>query len=101
MIVVRFRVESRPDQTDQVLAAFRKVVGPSRAVEGVVSFDIGQDVSDPNSFIATEVFEDRAALERQESLPEVAETLSVLEQALAAPPEATIYNVSSSEPWGE
>jgi quinol monooxygenase YgiN len=101
MIVVRFRVESRPDQTDQVLAAFRKVVGPSRAVEGVVSFDIGQDVSDPNSFIATEVFEDRAALERQESLPEVAETLGVLEQALAAPPEATIYNVSSSEPWGE
>lgn len=99
MIVVRFRVQCRPEKAEEVLAVFREVVAPSRAVAGI-SFDIGRDVADSNAFIATEVFEDRAALQRQESLPEVAKTLGVLEHALAAAPEATIFYVSSSEPWG-
>ena len=81
-------------------AAFEEVIAPSRAVEGVISFDIARDVADPDSFIATEVFEDQAALERQESLPEVKKTLGVLEESLATEPEATIFHVSSSEPWG-
>jgi hypothetical protein len=46
------------------------------------------------------VFEDREALERQESLPEVQRTIGLLENLLAAEPEATIFHVSSSEPWG-
>lgn len=82
------------------MAAFREVISPSRAVEGVISFDIALDLSDPNSFIATEVFEDRVALERQESLAEVQKVIGGLEEMIAAPPEATIFNVSSSEPWG-
>lgn len=100
MIVVRFKVQCRPGRAEQVMAAFKEVIGPSRKVDGVVNFDIGRDVADPNSFIATEVFDDRAALERQESLPEVAKTLAILEESLAAEPEATIFHVSSSEPWG-
>jgi quinol monooxygenase YgiN len=47
------------------------------------------------------VFADRAALERQESLPEVKSVIELLPDVLAAEPEATIYNVSSAEPWGE
>lgn len=100
MIVVRFKVQCQPGKSDQVMAAFQEVIPPSRAVGGVVSFDIGRDVGDPDAFIATEVFEDRAALERQESLPEVAKVLGILEESLASEPEATIFNVSSSEPWG-
>jgi quinol monooxygenase YgiN len=80
------------------MAAFQEVIAPSRAVDGVVSFDIGRDVADPDSFIATEVFEDRAALDRQESLPEVEKTIALLGESLVAPPEATIFHVSSSEP---
>lgn len=101
MIVVRFKVQCQPDKTEQVMAAFKDVIAPSRAVDGVISFDIGQDVANPDSFIATEVLADRAALERQESLPEVAKTLGILEQSLLAAPEATIFHVSSSEPWGD
>ncbi len=100
MIVVRFKVQCHPGKADQVLAAFARAVAPSRGVEGVISFDIGRDVLDPDAFIATEVFEDRAALDRQESLPEVAEVLGVLGDSLAAAPEATIFHVSSSEPHG-
>jgi quinol monooxygenase YgiN len=100
MIVVRFKVQCRPDETDQVMAVLAKVIPPSRALEGVVSFDIGRDLADPNSFVATEVFEDRAALDRQESLPEVGAALAVLGESLVAEPEATIFHVSSSEPHG-
>lgn len=101
MIVVRFKVHCQPGKSEQVMAAFKEVIPPSRAVAGVISFDIGRDVVDPDAFIATEVFEDRAALERQESLPEVAKALGILEESLATEPEATIFNVSSSEPWGD
>lgn len=100
MIVVRFKVQCQPEKTEQVKSAFEEVIAASRAVDGVISFDIARDLANPDSFIATEVFEDRAALERQESLPEVAKTLAVLDQSLASEPEATVFHVSSSEPWG-
>ncbi len=100
MIVVRFKVQCQPDKTEHVIAAFREAIAPSRTVEGVISFDIARDLADPNSFIATEVFEDRAALDRQESLPQVGKVLAVLGESLAAAPEATIYHVSSAEPHG-
>ena len=63
-----------------------------------MQFDIGRDITDPNSIIATEVFEDQAARERQESLPEVARVMELLPNALAAPPEATQYEVASAVP---
>ncbi|MCV2489415.1 antibiotic biosynthesis monooxygenase [Geodermatophilus sp. YIM 151500] len=101
MIVVRFRVTCQPDRTDDVRRVLEDVVAPSRQVDGVVSFDIGRDVSDPDVFIATEVFDDRAALDRQESLAEVASAMSVLEKSLVGPPEATVYHVSRAEPYGD
>ena len=100
MIICRFRVEIQSDKVDEMQTAFEAVVAPSRKVAGVVSFDIGRDVSDPNAFIATEVFEDRDALDRQEQLPEVKRALEVLETAAAGAPEATIFHVESSEPYG-
>ena len=42
MIVVRFKAKCKPEKTEQAAAAFEAVVAPSRAVEGVVSFDIGR-----------------------------------------------------------
>lgn len=99
MIIVRFRVQCQAGKADEVMAALAAVVPPSRALDGVLSFDVGRDVVDPDVFIATEIFEDRAALERQESLPEVAAALGVLERSLAAEPDATIFDVSRSEAW--
>jgi quinol monooxygenase YgiN len=100
MIVVRFKMQCRPESTGQVMEALQGVLAASRRLDGVTFFDIARDIGDDNCFIATEVFEDRAALERQESLPEVAKALQVLEASLAEEPEATIYHISSAEPWG-
>ena len=100
MIVVRFKVQCQPGKTERALAAFTEVIAPSRAVEGVVSFDIARDLANPDAIIAVEVFEDRAALERQESLPAVQRIIRLLGEWVAGPPEATIFHVSASEPHG-
>jgi quinol monooxygenase YgiN len=100
MIVVRFKMKCKPEKTEQAEATLLAVIAPSRLVDGAISFDIARDINDPNSFIATEVFTDRAALERQESIPEVQEAIGLLPDLLAGEPEATIFSVSSSEPWG-
>ena len=97
MIVVRFKVRCQPEKTEQAMAAFRDMIAPSRNADGVINFDIGRDLSDPDSFVAVEVFEDRAALERQESLPEVQKVIGLLGEMLVAEPEETIFHVSSSE----
>jgi quinol monooxygenase YgiN len=100
MIVVRFKVRCLPEKAAEAMASFRDVIAPSRATQGVVSFDLGQDLADPNSFFAIEVFEDRAALERQEALEQVQKTIGLLGELVAEDPEATIFHISSSEPWG-
>jgi quinol monooxygenase YgiN len=98
MLVLRFKVHCRPDKTNEALEAFKAVIAPAREVDGVISFDIARDLADPNSIIATEVFEDEAARERQESIPEVARVMELLPNALAGPPEATVYEVASAAP---
>jgi quinol monooxygenase YgiN len=83
------------------MAAMRDVVGPSRKMPGVIHFDVARDVTDPNAILAVEVFEDRAAMERQESQPEIAKAMGLCEGgALVAAPEYTIFEVSSSESPG-
>jgi quinol monooxygenase YgiN len=65
---------------------------------GVLHFDVARDVSDPNSLLAVEVFEDRATLDRQEEQPEVAAAMELFESgALVAEPEYTIYEVVSAD----
>jgi hypothetical protein len=86
MIVVRFKVKCKPQRTAELRAAFEEVVLPSRMVPGVLNFDIAQDIIDPDSFIAT--------------LAEVQKVISLLPSVLAGEPEATVYDVASSEPWG-
>jgi len=98
VIVVRFRVQCRPDRAEEVAAAMGDVVGPSRKMAGVLHFDVARDVVDPTCVLAVEVFEDRAALDRQEQLPEVAQAMKLFESgALVADPEYTIYEASSAE----
>ena len=105
MLVVRFKVQCKPERTDQALAWFQEVVATSRHldgtihfdIDGAIHFDIGRDLTDPDSFLALEVFADRAALDRQESLPAVQKTIGLLPELLVGEPEMTIFDGSSSE----
>ncbi len=98
MLVVRFKARVNPDRARDVASAMAAVVTASRELDGVHHFDVARDVTDENAFVATEVFEDRAAMERQEAQPEVAKVFELFQGgALAGPPEYTIYDVASSE----
>jgi quinol monooxygenase YgiN len=99
VIVVRFRFECRPELTEEVSASLEAVVAASRAVEGLVSIDIGRDVTNGNAFIATEVYDDRAALDRQMELPEVVHALALIRDA-ATERESIVYDVTDG-PGGD
>src|SRR6202022_254137 len=94
MVIIRFKVRCQPGKSDALVAAFKEVIAASRPLKGVISFDIGRDLSDPDAFIATEVFEDNDAMARQGALAEVKKTMGVLGGVVAGPPEATLYEVS-------
>ena len=94
MVILRQQMRSKPDRTDDVLAALSAIVPVARATRGVISLDIARDLLDADSFVATGVYEDGAALERQESAPEVHKAMAMFPEALAAPPERTIFDAS-------
>jgi quinol monooxygenase YgiN len=98
VIIVRFKVRCQPGSTEDVAAAMQGVVEAARPLAGVIHFDIGRDLTDPDALIATEVFDDRDAMQREEALPEVAKVVELMQGgALAAPPEWTVFEVASSE----
>jgi quinol monooxygenase YgiN len=98
VIVVRFKVQCQSDKTAELAAAMKDVVGAARELPGVMQFDIARDLTNEDALIATEVFEDRAAMEREEALPEVAKVIELMQAgALAGAPEWTIFEVASSE----
>jgi len=96
MIILRFKIRSNPDKSEELMAALAEIITPARATEGVINFDIARVLLDPDAFIATAIYEDGAALERQESLPEVDRVMAMLPESLVAPPERTIFDASVS-----
>src|SRR5258705_9549866 len=94
MIILRFKVHAKPDKSEELMAALAEIITPARATEGVINLYIARDLLDPNSFIATAIYDDGAALERQESRPEVDTVMAMLPESLVAPPERTIFDAS-------
>jgi quinol monooxygenase YgiN len=94
VVILRFKIHSKPDKSDEVMTALTEIISSARATEGVINFDIARVLLEPDSFIATAIYEDGAALERQESAPEVHRAMAIFPESLATPPERTIYDAS-------
>jgi len=90
MVILHQRMRSKPDKSDEVTAALAAIVPGARATEGLIHMDIARDLLDSDLFIATGIYEDGAALERQESAPEVRRAMAMFAEALAAAPERKI-----------
>jgi quinol monooxygenase YgiN len=97
MLILRQKMRAKPDKSDELMAALAEIIAPARATEGVIWLDIARVLLEPDSFIATAVYRDGAALERQESLPEVHKVMAMLPDSLAAPLERTIFDASLDE----
>ena len=94
MIILRQKMRAKPDKSNELMSALAEIIAPARATQGVMSLDIARVLLEPDSFIATAVYEDGAALERQESRPEVHTVTAMLTESLAAPLERTIFDAS-------
>ena len=94
MIILHQEMRAKSEKCDEVMAALAAIIQGARGTEGVIKLDIGRDLLDPDSFIATGVYEDAAALERQESAPEVHRAMAMFANSLAAPPDRRIYDAS-------
>lgn len=98
MIVARFKVQCRPESTEEMRTAIAAVEAPSREIPGVVHFDVARSLTDPNTFVVIEVFEDHQALERQNAQGQVAKVLSLIEAGpLTCPYEWTVWETSATE----
>ncbi len=95
MIVGRFKVQSRPEHAEAIAAAIAAVEAPSRKLPGVVHFDTTRSLTDPNTFVVIEVFEDRAALDRQDAQSEVNDVLELIRAgALVGEMEWTVWETA-------
>jgi quinol monooxygenase YgiN len=94
MVILRQKMRSKPERSEEVTAALAAIIPGARATDGVIRLDIARDLLDPDSFVATGIYDDGAALERQESAPEVHKAMAIFSEALVAPPERTIYDAS-------
>ena len=94
MVILRFKIRSKPDKSDELMSALAEIITPARATNGVINFDIARDLLDHDSFIATAIYDDGAALEQQELLPEVDRVMALLPESLVAPPDRTIFDAS-------
>jgi quinol monooxygenase YgiN len=94
MVILRFKIRSKSDKRDELMAAVAEIITPARATEGVIGFDIARTLLDSDAFIAAALYEDGAGLERQESFPQVARVVAMLPESLVAPPERTIFDAS-------
>ena len=65
MLVVRAKLVTKEDKREEFLAAITKLVHSSRETDGVISYDICEAVTEPNTFIATVQFENEDAMNRQ------------------------------------
>src|SRR6266850_7183093 len=94
MVILRQQMRSKPERTGDVLAALAAIIPDARATQGVISLDIARDLLDPNSFVATGIYEDGAALQRQESAPAV-------HRACGIPPSDVVVSIvtNSDEDW--
>ena len=99
MIVFRVAVQVREAKVSQARALFGDLTQASRAVPGVISFDILQDPGQVGRFVSIEVYEDQAALDRQAALPELSTVMATFDDLLAGRPSGTIFHVSAAEPW--
>jgi Uncharacterized conserved protein len=94
MVILRQKMRAKPDKCEDVTAALAAIIPVARATEGVLKLDIARDLLDAYTFVATGIYEDSAALERQESAPEVHTAMAMFQESLEAPPERTIYDAS-------
>jgi len=99
MVILRQQMRSKPERTDDVLAALAAIMPDARATQGVISLDIARDLLDPDSFVATGIYEDGAALRRQQSALAVHRAMAMFRRRSRRRPIDAVSRIGESGDW--
>jgi quinol monooxygenase YgiN len=96
MVIQLIEVSIKPDQRDRWLELIRANVARTRAEEGCESYEVGEDIHEPNKFLIVERWASLDAQYEHFRAPEFGELMAALGDVLAGPPEVSIHEVAST-----
>jgi quinol monooxygenase YgiN len=96
MVIQLVNVAIRPEQRDKWLELIRLNAAQTRAEEGCESYQIGEDLDTPNTFVIVERWTSLEAQYDHFRRPEFGELMGALGDVLAAPPDVSVNEVAST-----
>lgn len=79
-------ITAKPGSEDAVREAMQALVGPTRAEDGNLAYDLSESAAAPGTFITVEEWRDAADLDTHMQTEHIQSALAVLGSELAAPP---------------
>jgi quinol monooxygenase YgiN len=101
LVIQLVRVSIVPEQRDKWLELIRLNAAQTRAEEGRESYEIGEEVETPNTFVITERWTSLDAQYSHFRNPQFGQLMGALRDVLAGPPEASIHEVASTQTFDE
>jgi len=98
MIVMRATVPMDPDRMDEAVDLASDLAEASRDEDGVIDYQVAEDVESRGTLRFFECYEDEAAFAAHSESDHFAEFSAALPDLLAGEPELIRYDVSDSGP---
>ena len=96
MVIQVVKVSIKPEERERWLALIRKNAELTRTEHGCMSYQVGEDVEWPNTFLIVENWVSMDAQYAHFRQPGFSELMGTLGDLLAGPPEVSIHDVSST-----
>lgn len=96
-IVMHATIPIKPEAREAFLAAVPGLIAASNAEEGVISYDLYESASTPNTFVMLEVYADKAGMDAHMSSDHFQAAMPMLGQALAGAPTMTYYEAGDAQ----
>ena len=101
MVIQLVRVSIRPEKRERWLDLIQANVAQTRSENGCETYEVGEDLESPNTFLIVERWRDADAQYAHFRRPEFGELMGALGDVLAGPPEVTINEVASTQSLDE
>ena len=85
------RITARPETASELKAVLLRLIGPTRAEEGCVSYDFFEGQTDTTDFVFVEEWASAAAIDAHMKSQHVKEAFASAKTLLGAPPDIRMY----------
>jgi len=96
VLLVIGRVTCDPEKRDELVAICTRMQDDSRKEDGCIRYGFFSAIEDPNSFVAVEEWEDRAALDEHFAQPHLQEFATKLLELVSERPEVAIHEIAGT-----